>query len=77
MIKIKGEGTTLKNFLNNTIGKEENKKNVYENALKGYQFKNTLKNQKINYKGTDERLGTILQRLATQKQKNYHKKKIV
>lgn len=67
--KIKGEGTTLKNFLNNTIGKEENKKNVYENALKGYQFKNTLKNQKINYKGTDERLGTILQRLATQKQK--------
>jgi len=68
--KIKGEGTTLKNFLNNTIGKEENKKNVYEKALKGYQFKNTLKNQKINYKGTDERLGTILQRLATQKQKN-------
>jgi hypothetical protein len=67
--KIKGEGTTLKNFLNNTIGKEENKKNVYENALKGYQFKNTLKNQKINYKGTDERLGTILQKLATQKQK--------
>jgi hypothetical protein len=67
--KIKGEGTTLKNFLNNTIGKEENKKNVYENALKGYQFKNTLKNQKINYEGTDERLGTILQRLATQKQK--------
>ena len=67
--KIKGEGTTLKNFLNNTIGKEENKKNVYENALKGYQFKNTLKNQKINYKGTDERLGTVLQRLATQKQK--------
>lgn len=67
--KIKGEGTTLKNFLNNTIGKEENKKNVYENALKGYQFKNTLKNQKINYKGIDERLGTILQRLATQKQK--------
>ena len=67
--KIKGEGTTLKNFLNNTIGKEENKKNVYENSLKGYQFKNTLKNQKINYKGTDERLGTVLQRLATQKQK--------
>ena len=67
--KIKGEGITLKNFLNNTIGKEENKKNVYENSLKGYQFKNTLKNQKINYKGTDERLGTVLQRLATQKQK--------
>jgi hypothetical protein len=67
--KIKGEGITLKNFLNNIIGKEENKKNVYEKALKGYQFKNTLKNQKINYKGTDERLGTILQRLATQKQK--------
>ncbi len=67
--KIKGEGITLKNYLNNTIGKEENKKNVYENALKGYQFKNTLKNQKINYKGIDERLGTILQKLATQKQK--------
>jgi len=67
--KIKGEGVTLKNFLNDTIGKEENKKNVYEKALKGYQFKYALKNQKINYNGVNERLGTILQRLATKNQK--------
>ena len=64
---IKGEGKTLKEYLNTTIAKETGKKNIYQKALNSYDLKNRMNYLQINYKGSQESLGSVMRNLASER----------
>jgi hypothetical protein len=64
---IKGKGKTLKQYLNTTIAKETGKKNIYKNALNSYDLKNKIGDTEFKYRGSKERLGTVLRDVASKK----------
>jgi len=60
----KGKGVPMQKYLNTNFGK-----NTYENSIKSYEIKDTLKNYKIKIDGKEQNLGTVLRdRIYTPKE---------